>query len=601
MTKMKRKTVAVMLILAIVISMMMSMTGCQGDDKASEKATGGETSQKETSNKSSESEDTNASEEPTVITIYADNFEKTFAAGFQDDPVMKAIEEKLNVKIDITPGNAVADYNAKLTAMMASRDLPDIVYVGDENIRRQMVSSKLALNLEPYMDKLNHVEDNRPGSFDRLSTKYSVDIDGNPVDGLHFIGLSGSGGNMYTPTVGFYVRWDLYKQLGYPEIKSYDDYIPLAKQMMELEPTNKNGKKNYGISAWFGEGGGWASWSLSIPFQWDAAIYSHPDQNREFDWETDDIQPSLTNPDSIFWTGVEWWNKAYREGIVDPDAFTQKWADYLDNVDKENRAMMAWAEFELNNGKATFATDGETEKGYIALPSPMTDRKARVMTSYASEGPRTYMINADSENIDKAVEVLNFLASWESTILIMNGIEGENWEMVDGKPQMKAETIEQLGSDPDYNLKSGVFKYHNMSGMGTTDIWPEYDVPARFTFMPNAFAKQLIPVEADACEYFGVDFPAQIVTQGKDITESNVGDRFIRFNNLPNEGGEVSERNKEISAKLLEIQNKDVYTAVLAETAEEFEKIKAELIEKAVKVGGVELFEYQKERFYNGQ
>ena len=35
--------------------------------------------------------------------------------------------------------------------------------------------------------------------------------------------------------------WDLYKKLGYPEVKDLDDYLQLLIAMKEIEPVDENG------------------------------------------------------------------------------------------------------------------------------------------------------------------------------------------------------------------------------------------------------------------------------------------------------------------------------------------------------------------------
>jgi len=154
--------------------------------------------------------------------------------------------------------------------------------------------------------------------------KYSLDIDNKLADGLYFVGLGGSIGNPYRPKVGFYVRWDLYKKLGYPKIETFEDFIPVVKRMLQFEPMNKDGKQNYGVSAWFGQGGEFGVWSLRSPFYFYSGYIAS--LFYEIDEDTDDIKPTMTDANSMFWKGIEWWNKAYRAGIVDPDAFVQKFA-----------------------------------------------------------------------------------------------------------------------------------------------------------------------------------------------------------------------------------------------------------------------------------
>ena len=50
------------------------------------------------------------------------------------------------------------------------------------------------------------------------------------------------------PIYGPYVRWDLYKKLGYPKMDTLEDLLPVLKQMQELEPTVGNGDRTYAFS-----------------------------------------------------------------------------------------------------------------------------------------------------------------------------------------------------------------------------------------------------------------------------------------------------------------------------------------------------------------
>ena len=47
-----------------------------------------------------------------------------------------------------------------------------------------------------------------------------------------------------------WLRYDLYKQIGSPEITSLNDYLSVLQQMQEIEPANADGQKVYGLSIW---------------------------------------------------------------------------------------------------------------------------------------------------------------------------------------------------------------------------------------------------------------------------------------------------------------------------------------------------------------
>lgn len=44
------------------------------------------------------------------------------------------------------------------------------------------------------------------------------------------------------------IRWDLYEQIGMPEVTELEDYIDVLKQMKEICPVSDSGKETYGVS-----------------------------------------------------------------------------------------------------------------------------------------------------------------------------------------------------------------------------------------------------------------------------------------------------------------------------------------------------------------
>ena len=48
------------------------------------------------------------------------------------------------------------------------------------------------------------------------------------------------------PTCSHYIRWDLYKEAGYPKLESYDeDLLDVLEELVKLEPETADGQKIY--------------------------------------------------------------------------------------------------------------------------------------------------------------------------------------------------------------------------------------------------------------------------------------------------------------------------------------------------------------------
>lgn len=116
-----------------------------------------------------------------------------------------------------------------------------------------------------------------------------------------------------------FTRWDCYKELGCPEITSEDEYLDVLKQMVDAHPETEDGKKVYALSGWTD----WGLWpyKISYPFSFG---YENLDNNQLFSHVTGELEDMFTKEDGIFWKSLSFFNKAYRMGIMDPEAFTMK-------------------------------------------------------------------------------------------------------------------------------------------------------------------------------------------------------------------------------------------------------------------------------------
>ncbi|THF75251.1 extracellular solute-binding protein [Cohnella fermenti] len=499
---------------------MLTLAGCggNGNGAASPSASGGASSPAasgaEASASASPSE--TPSGPPVEITMSAPAFEKSFPAGFQDDPVMKEIEKRLNIKVNITPGNAVGDISAKFAAQLASGDLPDIAFVPTPDLLPKVVSAGAALTLDDLLDEFApDIVSNTPQRIDYSRKFLSKDVNGSTDNKVRFINLVGDyADDPLQAQVAPYLRYDLWKQLGYPKLESLDDYLNVLAQMQQLEPKNANGEKNYGVSAWFGDSPGWAQWSLDVPFSMFKGVSNN--MIYDLDMVTYEVMPRLTDPNSTFFEGVEFYRKANKMGLLDPDAFTMKFADFLNKV-SANRIFLGWSPWSVDNGNVEFTKEGQTDKGYFQMPAP-NDLDQYMLSFDQPQGGSTFFIPKNSKHPKEALELLNFLISYEGAELIFNGVKGETWDEVDGQPQLKAETIEGLKSDPDYRLKTGVYKYHNISGRGLSAVDPKYDTPVYFSYLPDVVKERLTPLQKEGAEHFGVELPGDLYTKQKKYT-----------------------------------------------------------------------------------
>ncbi len=125
---------------------------------------------------------------------------------------------------------------------MLSGNLPDIMITN--NNLSEIRDKGLALNIDPYL------EEYAPNLLQgEVGIAYRVIKEINKDDGFWFIpeqiGINGAGYHNQAYNRGFVVRWDYYKELGYPPINNEDDYLRVLMQMHDNHPYTEEGYPTY--------------------------------------------------------------------------------------------------------------------------------------------------------------------------------------------------------------------------------------------------------------------------------------------------------------------------------------------------------------------
>lgn len=144
--------------------------------------------------------------------------------------------DKFNVKLNIIP-----DSDGVYETRMESGNLGDLVLWGNDSDEYQQAVSKGMLfdwNEDDILSDYGpYIKQNMPYALEK-----NANLSGGTVYGFGFDVARDATARqdfMYT----WDLRWDLYKELGYPEIKTLDDMVDVLGQMKEICPTDDNGKQ----------------------------------------------------------------------------------------------------------------------------------------------------------------------------------------------------------------------------------------------------------------------------------------------------------------------------------------------------------------------
>lgn len=490
--------------------------------------------------------------------------------GLRSDPVSKYIEDNLNIDLYLTAVTE-ADWPTQLSAMLADNDLPDVFLLSDPTKQLPMLlESASVLNLEPYLEEYAPNTMNDPAGQLMVTAER---MPANSPDGnMYLWGMcKGSWDDGTVPTCGHYLRWDLYKEAGYPKLENYDeDLLDVLEQMVALEPETADGQKTYGCGAWFGAGQGWGEWVFTFGLGPQEGVNLMETTGRVLGVSTVDSAPleanQLTDPESVFWRAVRFYNKANQRGLLDPDSFTQTSDVYEENL-KAGKYMFNVPGWMSTNANTEFNKAEGNEKTFVSMPSLTADAEDRFGNMY--RGERQYVVNANTENPERCVALLDFVSTYEFSRIAWNGLEGGMWNMEDGEPVPTDEYL-KVTKDDALGVETGINVYHHFCGFGNGTIQPDGYTTDLYQFSTKAMEAKMNDTIKDFIDHYGAESQVDVYRQETPVTDSM---NYISFGDPE---GDVASWVNEINAYM----GKNVFKCVACESDEDFEAMRDSMIEE---------------------
>lgn len=409
---MKKRIISV---ISVIVAVLIALTACGGNNQAAPDA------------------EAKTETEVVQLDVFSASTASTTSAGIYDNTWWgQILMEKAGVSLNILPTGDQAQ--EKLQALMASGQLPDIVIFRTTKDVQSAVRGNMLTNLDEHLDKLPNVTLNAQTALQYSRDKLSNDT-GNAYVINNDIGPANLGDE---PPWGPYIRWDLYKEIGSPEINTFDDYLSVLKKMQELQPQNKDGKNTYGLTLWKD----WDNHSMFLATELGPTLgIDSGDQLGqlpflEVDFVNGDIRGTL-DADSEYIAALKFYYTANRMGLVDPDSLTQTY-DTAKSKLTEGRVFFSWWSW-LNDAYNTPEhVNAEVPTGFAAVLPKNTKTLVSGDNSIGKSWP--FAISSATKNLDACLRYIDFMFSAEGTQLLFNGPEGIIWEMDSaGKPKIMDE------------------------------------------------------------------------------------------------------------------------------------------------------------------
>lgn len=360
-----------------------------------------------------------------------------------DDEVAKKITELTGVTLKIT--HPVAGDEQAIPLMIASGDYPDLIFAkGDTG---KLVDAGAIIKLDDYIEKQgNNLKALYGDQLKRL--RYSSED-----PSIYTVGAYGVHTEVFDPNGSMQLQHAVLKELGYPQIKTLQDYEKAIKDYKAKYP-EINGKKTIGMTLmasdwrWLTTCGDVASQVAGIA----------GDGQFKIDDETQKAVYKFQLPEVKEY--FKWLNHMNAQGLLDPESFTQKEDAYRAKLSQGNVLGISDAKWDYEQTIKTLVAAGMDERTFAPLSVTLNDKcKDQALRDYGYSGGHGITISSTSKNKDRAFQFLDWMASDEAQVLVNWGIEGKHYKVENGKRVLLPEVQQQRNSDKDFKKKTGIGSY----------------------------------------------------------------------------------------------------------------------------------------------
>jgi putative aldouronate transport system substrate-binding protein len=487
--------------------------------------------------------------------------------GWLNDYIIK----KTGIQIEIIK----VDEN-RLQVLFAGGELEDLVTFNTWDQADIAVQGKLLVNLDDYTKNLPNMTNNFPKALQFYREEKS-----NGTGKNYFLPYSFGDYSLlkYTGNFAPYLRWDLYQQVGAPDIKEIEDLLPVLRKMQDLYPKTETGTKTY---------------SFSIFSDWDGLYGYHPKtlqnlvsgnpaaaNNFFLEWNVDTKETKpLLDKGSTYMRGVNLFYTANQMGLLDPDSMTQKYADARAKLEAGS-VLSAWVWAGLRG--AGFNTDerinADPPIGFA--PVFFDNFNAATVGDYPLGQSSPLAIGAATKNLDACLRFVDFWGSYDTYLTVFNGPQGDLWDIDEnGKLYATDLYLKNMTDSSSLQLTGGGTlsdKANVPCAILSTATHPVYGQRVSMGYWPDVIAaSSRSKLDESWTEKYGYQWPLDLVLAKYKITKMPLATIFMKTAN-----DEV----KALQTQVGDVVKQYSWLLIYAKDSAEYDKLYAEMMTKVNGLG----------------
>ncbi len=526
-----------------------------------------------------------SSEDPITLTVFS---ERANYSGTQVGWMATILKEKFNVVLNI-----VNEQSGVFETRMEDGDLGDIIIWGSTGTNYK---SALTAGMLYDWNEDDLVEEYAPYIYENMqnalesNSALTAKITEDEEDTVYGIG-NDVASSVESHASFFYtwdIRWDLYQQLGYPEVNTLTDLIDVFKQMKEICPTDENGNPTYAVSLW-------PDWDVDIVMYVKStatAYYGYDEFGFAlYDPATGDLYGPLQE-DGPYLEMLEFYNKLYQEGLIDPDSMTNT---YENMIEKVKSGGTFWSIFNYS-GSLAYNTEEHLADGKAMYSLVPTEANVATYGLSTTGGTYVWSIGASTEYPELCMEIINYFYTPEGYMTMNYGPEELCWYYGEDGYTYFTEFGWTAYSDtstimPD-EWGGSTFSDGSFQGNNTTfaldSVNPDSPVGESFNYLywKSYQSDASSDIEADWREYTGTD-STQEYMESQDYTVS------------PSTAFSMESKSTELTTTwnaVKEVLITYSWRAIYADSDDEFDSIVAEMKSEAESYGYEDCIEYLTEQ-----
>ena len=400
-----------------------------------------------------------------------------FVPNFLDDVSNKEIYQAINKAVGVNikvVGYSLVNANEQFQLMVASGDYTDIIYSFGSNYSGSIegaVEDEIITDLAPYL------EEYAPDYTNYILTDEEVNLAVH-TDAGYVPAFASIGNENVSVNGGQIIRTDFLDAVGKDMPTTYDeleDVLTAFKDELNIPSPYWSNPAGYVVEMTAGYG-----------------VYPG--------FYVEDGQVKYGFYEKGYFDYLTMMNRWYENGLLYADfAAQQNQLQFPDSSLVTNNQVGVW--FNSLNEMTSYTPETATDPNFAITGMPILTKEKGETTHFCTAFSRVSVnsgnfISTNCKDLELAMAWCNYWYTDEGTLLANYGIEGESYEMVDGKPQF----TDLVTNNPDMAFDIAISVYCEFNGGGyyvlnekTDSNYTEVQLQARKNWLENSDGANVYP------------------------------------------------------------------------------------------------------------